>query len=192
MKSGEELEGLVTRFEGVQHELLELLEYVKKTRSSLNRSSDQISDATEKLSSIGEATEKAAHNLLALVERAMGCDETAIGHLQALEDNVQDDNLKQAVEGVAAAQDERTDILTQMMMELSFQDLTCQTLEKVMARLNEVEGRILHILDPNSSPPVDIPDSHHAGSMSGLSRLQETQEGVSQQDLIDQLLNGGG
>lgn len=191
MKSGEELEGLVTRFEAVQRELLDLLDYVKKTRSSLNRSSDQIADATDKLASIGEATEKAAHNLLALVEQAMGCDEVASEHLQALEDRAEDDALKRAIDGVFTAQDERTHILTQMMMELSFQDLTCQTLEKVSAGLNDLETRILHILDPSSSPPIDPHESAHAGSMSGLSRLQEKQEGTSRQDLIDQLLGGG-
>lgn len=191
MKRGQNIEGLVERFEGVQKELLDLLAYVKTTRSSLDHSTDQLSDASDKLMSISGATEKAAHNLLTLVERAMACDESAMAHLEALENGAEGDSMKKAVEGVSAAQDERMNILTEMMQELSFQDLTCQTLEKVTAGLNDLESRILHILDPESAPPVETPPPGvHAGSMSGLSRLEENQQGGSRQDLVDQLLNG--
>lgn len=191
MNSADEIDGLADRFEGIQKELLTLLDYVKKTRESLGASTDQLSDAAEALSSIGQATEKAAHGLLGLVEKAMDQDEVAAQHLDTLEKGVADDDgMRSAVEGVWATQDERTNILTEMMQQLSFQDLTCQTLQKVVGGLARVEERILYVLDPESYPHVEHGAEGQAGSMSGLSRLEENQQGESRQDLVDQLFGG--
>lgn len=189
MTPGEEQEDLLKRAESSQHELLELLEYVEKSKASLTAAAETVSAATEKLANIGEATEKAAHGLLALVEQAMGLDEAALPKLDALESGVGPE-LREAVEVLGSAQDERMNILTEIMTAMSFQDLTCQTLAKVSSSLVEVEARLLHVLEPETYPPFDRGQGADAGSMSGLSRLQENQEGASQQDMIDQLLSG--
>lgn len=190
MSSHDGIDRLAGRFEGMQRELLDLLEYVKGTRQTLGEVRDRLPQASGALASIEEVTERAAHNLLALVERAMESDERASSHLRTLTDGVEAAAARRALEEMHSAQDERMGILTEMMTELSFQDLTCQTLEKVTQGLAEIEARILHILDPEAAPlPVRAVEVH-AGSMSGLSRLEETQSGVSRQDLIDQLLGG--
>lgn len=191
MVSKDGVHALADRFEGMQQELLDLLEYVKRTRNALGQVKEELPRATHALVSIEEATEKAAHNLLALVEKAMESDEKATGHLEVLERKVESEpHLRDVVDGMNSAQDERMNILTEMMTELSFQDLTCQTLEKVNRGLSEIESRIMYILDPESAPPPPTEEGVHAGSMSGLSRLEETQEGTSRQDMIDQLLGG--
>ncbi|MEL6186852.1 MAG: protein phosphatase CheZ [Myxococcota bacterium] len=191
MKSADEIDGLADRFEEVQKELLDLLGFVRRARESLGASTDQLSEAAESLSSIGQATEKAAHNLLGQVEKVMDQDEVAAPHLDVLEKAAeQDEAMKAAVEGLFACQDERTNVLTEMMQELSFQDLTCQTLQKVVGRLAQVEERIMYVLDPQSFPHVEHGDDEHAGSMSGLSRLEEKQQGESRQDFVDQLFGG--
>ena len=58
-----------------------------------------------------------------------------------------------------------------------------------MRGLNELEMRILHLLDPESAPPPDDGEHVHAGSMSGLSRLVETQAGDSRQEMVDDLIS---
>jgi chemotaxis regulatin CheY-phosphate phosphatase CheZ len=181
------VDALASRFEGMQRELLDLLDYVKRTRDSLKSVREELPQTTHALASIEEVTEKAAHNLLALVEQAMAADEKASQHLEALDEGVRDGALREAVEGMASARDERMGILTEMMTELSFQDLTCQTMEKINRGLGEVETRIVNILDPEVAPSTPE-DGAHAGSMSGLDRLEETQNGESRQALIDQLL----
>lgn len=193
MTSGEEIDRIGARFEEVQRELLGLLKYVKWTRRTLGASRDELSNASDALASIGEVTEEAAHKLLSLVERAMENDESSSSHLRRLETEVEDSELRRSVAAVAAAQDERLNVHTEMMTELSFQDLTCQTLERVRSCLEELESRILRILDENSEPAENRlePQVTHSGSAAGLRRLQEKQgQGSgSRQDLIDKLFD---
>lgn len=190
MNAGEGIDSLVDRFEKIQKELVELLHHVKEAKNALERSSGDLSSAGEALSSIGEVTEKAAHNLLGLVERLLASEEEAAPHFEALEAGLPSGPLRQALEGVEAVRDERALLIGEMMSELSFQDLTCQSLEKVKRGLGELEQRILSLLDPESVSPPSENDGPHAGSMSGLSRLREAQDGASRQDLVDLLLGG--
>lgn len=190
MKSGDEIDGLAQRLEGVQQELLGLFTYLKTAREELGGSRDHLSGTSEALTSIGEVTEKAAHNLLGLVERVMDTDATTTEHLQVLEGGADEAAVREALKGISDAQEARGALMTEMMTELSFQDLTCQTLEKVMRGLTILEKRIRVILEPGSIQDDEIaPEGSHKGSMSGLARLQETQGGGSLQDSIDGLFD---
>lgn len=162
----------------------------KEGKPDLEPVADIIANATEKLAGIKDAIEKAAHNLLELVENAMSIDEVALPHLEAVEKCGLKD-LEENIEGLVASQDERMNVLTEMMTAMSFQDLACQTLVKVSSALSEAEARVLHTMDPQTFPPFeDEEKAPKQGSMSGLSRLEESQSGASNQDMIDQLLKG--
>ncbi|NJK88852.1 MAG: protein phosphatase CheZ [Myxococcales bacterium] len=86
------------------------------------------------------------------------------------------------------AADERTVKLTEMMTELSFQDLTCQAIQKISGTIVNVERRLHELLDPMEDEELGTGQKGPA-HFSGLSRLEEAGAGQSRQGDIDDLLN---
>ncbi len=131
-----------------------------------------------------KATERATHNILEMVERLMERDAEAEADLEALARVTEHEAISRLQQQTA----ERSMALTEVMTELSFQDLTCQAIQKISKLIIEVERRILGLIEdaePGSGANAE------PGEFSGLARLDETATGQNRQDFIDQLLGKG-
>ncbi len=183
---GPPVQTLSARFESMQRELQDLLRYVKRTRATLGEVAKELPDASVAIGAVEQATAKAAHNLLGMVEQAMEADERLIAGLERLEQG--SEPMREAVAPLREEVSGQIALMGEMMMELSFQDLTGQSLTRIAKGLEVVEARIARILDP-SLPAADVgPGEPKVGSMSGLRRLQESQGGEDRQNWVDELL----
>ena len=187
MTSSSESDRFHLRLQDLQSEVAQVCNHLKRAREALEGLEESLPAATEALTSIESATQRAAHDLLGLVEGVQEVDDRASACLEALEESGAQN--VDAMSGLRSAHDERAQLYTEMMTALSFQDLTCQTLKRVVGGLEEVERVIGHVLDPAQATGEDGEPVPVLGSMSGLRRLLESQKGSSAQDLVDDLLN---
>lgn len=172
------------KYETLQHELASLAAYIDETRRTLGGVQEKLPRASDTLSEVTKATERATHNILEMVEKLMDRDAESETDLSSLEQACPGD----AVSRLRERADERTMVLTEMMTELSFQDLTCQAIQKISNLILEVERRILSLIEVSITQELPEEDPNQ---FSGLARLDESSTGRSRQDLIDQLLGGG-
>ncbi len=197
MGAGAEIGELVSKYTSVEEELTSLLGFIGDTRDTLGGLHAELPAATDALASITKATEKATHNILELVEKVMEADDTveeALRKVQQYLDTVENDEIKEAATTIIEAHENRSIVMTEMMSELSFQDLTCQTIQKITNTLAEIEFRIKQLLNPETAGELEDLDKKHAGSMSGIKRLEEQDKKAEKaddcgQDFIDALLN---
>lgn len=183
--------GLVDRYRSLQEELASLVGYINETRETLGGLHHALPAASDALSAVTETTEKATHNILALVEELLGEDErgsAALEVLQAAFGESEDAGVRAALDSLVQSGDRRSMMLTEMMTELSFQDLTCQTINRISKSIVEIERRIMRLIDTEALPHHVGPEGGH----SGLERLKETQGGASRQDMVDALLGSRG
>lgn len=190
MTSIDEVERLADRYEEIQKELIGVLGSIKQIREVLGRSPQEIGEVREVLGSIGDSTEKAAHSLLEMIEEVMSSDDESSEYLNLLNTLDLGEAGKGAIEELTTRAEKRAELLNEMLVTMSFQDLTCQTLQKVSNRLGVLQEEVEALLS-GKMPDDECLDRKHAGSMSGLKRLKNSQESpMTQQDLIDQLLGG--
>ena len=189
MTSIDEVEVLADRYEEVQKELVETFAYVKRIRSILDQSPQELDEIKEVLNSISDTTEKAAHSILEMIEEIIDADDSSSQHLDKIACLDVDDDEKEAIIALKESQNRRTELLNDMLVTMSFQDLTCQTLEKASIRLDKLKKSITGVLSGETEAD-ESSQRKHAGSMSGVSRLKEVQGSGSRQDMIDELLRG--
>ena len=187
--------GLVQRYQVLQGELASLINYINDTRRMLGGLHDELPAATDALAEVTRVTETAAHNMIDLVEQIMEQDEAATDSLSKVKaacEKAGDEEALQAVEQVTSLSEQRTDLLIRMMTELSFQDLTCQTINQISTTVLEVERRVLKLIDATSdgSSKQTVEAEESLTVRAGVSRLRETQSGSSRQDMVDALLRG--
>ncbi len=182
--------GLVDRYRELQVELAGLVQYINETRRTLDGLHSRLPAASDALSEVTRVTEIAAHNMIDLVEKIMEQDDAANQSLLRVKEvcqSAKDEAALEAVEQLGSLSNERTDLLIRMMTELSFQDLTCQTINKIASTILEVERRVIKLIDGSVAKPVEI-DMNGLQPHAGVNRLKESQEGASRQDMVDALL----
>lgn len=185
--------GLVGKYEVLQSELTALIRYINETRRTLGGLHSELPAASDALSEVTRVTETAAHNLIDMVEQVLAQDEAASSTLERVKAvcrSADDSVAIEAVEQLAKLSDERTDLLIRMMTELSFQDLTCQTINQIARTIIEVERRVLNLIDDSALRQEGACNSSDEEALAGVSRLRETQSGESRQDMVDALLRG--
>jgi chemotaxis regulatin CheY-phosphate phosphatase CheZ len=178
---------LLSKYVNLQDELSSLAGFIDETRNALGGVQEKLPTASDALAGVTQATEKATHNILQLVEEVMERDAEMEDAFATLASAATTDEAKEAVEVLRSSADERMMKLTEMMTELSFQDLTCQAIQKISKTILEVEKRVIALIDADDEqrPSKAAPDEY-----SGLSRLEESFSGKNKQQLIDELLNG--
>ena len=184
--------GLIKKYETLQSELSGLVSYINDTRRTLGGLHQELPAASDALAEVTRATETAAHNMIDLVEQIMAQDEAGGDALSKVENACQtagDDAAVEAVAQLTKVSEERTELLIRMMTELSFQDLTCQTINKISSTILEIERRVIRLIDHNFG---DGPAKAEIDpvALAGVSRLRENQSGTSRQDMVDALLKG--
>lgn len=182
---------LVQKYSSLQTELHALVDYINETRNTLGGLHSELPAASDALASVTEATEKATHAILELVEGVMEQDESmsdAMDKLKAAAEAHEDAELKEAVDVVMEGQQERSNKLIQIMTELSFQDLTCQTIDRISSTVLEIERRVIGLMDEPESEPDAEGSLQEAAALAGVSRLRESQQGESRQGAIDDIL----
>lgn len=177
---------LLSKYTSLQEELSSLASFIDDTRHTLGGVQEKLPTASDALAGVTQATEKATHNILQLVEEVMERDSELEDAIETLDRVAADASAKEAVAIIRVGADERMAKLTEMMTELSFQDLTCQAIQKISQTILEIEKRLISLIDitEDERAAMDTP----VEGFSGLSRLEETFNGTNRQDLVDELL----
>jgi chemotaxis regulatin CheY-phosphate phosphatase CheZ len=178
---------LPRKYRTLQEGLASLVAYIDDTRKTLGGLQGQLPAASDALTAVGKTTERATHNILGLIEGMITDDEGAAGNLARLSASAEalgQPELSEAVAALNAAAERRTAMLTELMTELSFQDLTTQAINRISKSMLEVERRIHDLLARDEGGATGVTAAAH----SGLERLKETQDGQSKQGQIDDLL----
>jgi len=178
---------LLTKYVNLQEELSSLVSYIDDTRQTLGGVQEKLPSASDALSGVVKATEKATHNILELVEQVIERDGEIAEAFARIESSSSKEETDDALRAVKDAADERMVKLTNVMTELSFQDLTCQAIQKISETILEIEKRVLCLIEPIETGRERAAAT--AEKYSGLDRLEESSSGENRQELIDQLLN---
>lgn len=177
---------IVSKYMSLQDELTSLATFIDDTRRTLGGVQEQLPSASDTLTGVTKATERATHKILEHIEGMMEKDSELEGPMGILrEKGSADEDYVKALDAIAEAADQRMMVLTEVMTELSFQDLTCQAIQKISATMVEIERRILQLITSDVGAGGD---SAATPLMSGLDRLEEQASGQSRQDLVDQML----
>jgi len=179
---------IVSKYMSLQEELTSLASFIDDTRRTLGGVQEQLPSASDALTGVTKATERATHKILEHIEGMMDRDGELAEPMEVLRSKVDpsDSESTKALDAMAGAADQRMRVLTEVMTELSFQDLTCQAIQKISVTMVEIERRILDLI---SSDVGADGEEGAAPLMSGLDRLEESATGQSRQDLVDQMLN---
>jgi chemotaxis regulatin CheY-phosphate phosphatase CheZ len=180
---------IVSKYMSLQEELTSLAVFIDETRKTLGGVHEQLPSASDALSGVTKATEKATHNILAKIEQMMEADGELMEPLSVLQAQAEhsDESFKNAVQAISEAGDQRLMVLTEVMTELSFQDLTCQAIQRISSTILEIERR-LHDLIEMDEGASDATEAS-MGILSGLNRLEEKETGQSRQDLVDEMFS---
>ncbi len=168
-------------------ELRGLVDYIRETRRELGTVHRELPSAFDALGMVSKTTEQATHNLLGLVEAIVDDDEETRKALEVLAKHdrvLEEPSVQDAITAVENAMVERGDKLTAMMSELSFQDLTCQTIDRIAGTIVEVERRVVALLEDDKAPAQEAKPV-----MAGLDRLVESQQGDGRQAMVDEILS---
>jgi chemotaxis protein CheZ len=171
--------------------------------SKLQRIASEIPDARERLQYVGQLTERAAHRVLGLVEKAQpdcqqmqaDADELA-GRLQTASENAvltreQAELLAEARRFVLRSGDaaaRQHDTLSEIMLSQDFQDLSGQVIQKVVKIITETEDQLLSMLLRHA--PFEASDLKAAPS-SELQGPQVAGKALEQGDVDDLLASLG-
>lgn len=162
----------------------------------LYRIANEIPDARDRLSYVGQMTDAAAHRVLGLVEKARpGC--TALGAASLEQEQLMQEVIESgrgdgpALQAALAfaqkarfhsqAQDE---VLGEIMMSQDFQDLSGQVIKRVIDIISRTETQLLQLL--SQSAPEHLAEAAAAAN----EQLQgpQTPEKALKQDDVDDLL----
>jgi len=180
----------------IARDLLESLRELGFDRS-LGEVAAEIPDARDRLSYVGKLTEDAAHKVLATVERGLPeCNQVAErgrelaqtirrraqGELSPMICKAMMKQCADYAERAAGFAQQQNDLLTEIMMTQSFQDLSGQVIKKVVDIITRTEGQLLSLL-VDSAPAI-------AGAKTQRDELQGPQvpDKALKQDDVDDLL----
>lgn len=106
------------------------------------RANKLFNEASEQLSAVLTQTEKATVEIMEVVERHLDSQEENIALLQQLAAQGAD---PAALEKLRASNDALGDDLNNIMLSLSFQDLTGQRIKRAVAALKEIEATVVEL-----------------------------------------------
>lgn len=168
----------------------------------LHSIANEIPDARERLSFVGQMTENAAHKVLGLVDEARPvCDalrkdaEAQRETLGALVSATSTPQLKEGLQsalafsertaGIAVQQDQ---MLGEIMMSQDFQDLSGQVIKKVIDIISRTETQLLQLL--SQSAPEHLSAAAAVAAAATTEQLQgpQTPDKALKQDDVDDLL----
>ena len=182
--------------EKLQRELAVLARQINETRKSLaplagnlNFAAEKLPEAHDTLQVVFDATETATNNILAIVEGLMEKDDELsplVDTLTAYAENGAATEVAEAINKLADAHQQRSNEYIQLMTELSFQDLTGQTLTKLGGLIRTLEEKIIGML--MSIDAEEYSGDKRVEETSAHARLIEMKKGVNRQDFVDQLL----
>jgi chemotaxis protein CheZ len=167
------------------HDALQTLGYA----SSLQQVVQEIPDARERLSYVGQMTERAAHKVLTLVDEAKpGCRELEVEGLALLQQDVTSPDpltaFAQKSVRLARAQQEA---LNSILLAQDFQDLSGQVIQKVVNIISRTEEQLCELLLHSAAPAADAaPPSGQA-----LAGPQVPDKAMAQADVDDLLASMG-
>jgi len=180
----------------IARDLLESLRELGFDRS-LGEVAAEIPDARDRLSYVGQLTEEAAHKVLSTVERGLPeCNQVAErgrelaqtirrrahGELSPMICKAMMKQCADYADRAAEFAQQQNDMLTEIMMTQSFQDLSGQVIKKVVDIITRTESQLLHLL-VDSAPAT-------AGAKTQRDDLQGPQvpDKALKQDDVDDLL----
>ena len=172
--------------------------------SKLHRIASEIPDARERLQYVGQLTERAAHRVLGLVEKAQpncrqmqaDADELAL-RLQTASENAvltreQADLLAEARQFVlrsGEAAERQYDTLSEIMLSQDFQDLSGQVIQKVVKIITDTEDQLLNMLLRHA--PLEASDLKATNATAELQGPQVAGKALEQGDVDDLLASLG-
>lgn len=174
--------------------------------SHLHSIANEIPDARERLSYVGQMTEIAAHKVLGLVDDARpGCAalrkdaETQRETLGALVGDATTPQLKEGLqsalafsERAAGIADRQAQVLGEIMMSQDFQDLSGQVIKKVIDIISRTETQLLQLLSQSAPEHLAAAAAVAAAATSEQLQGPQTPEKALKQDDVDDLLSSLG
>lgn len=155
ISEGDFYKGISTKLQG---ELGDLARYIDRTRKNLQKlhpavteTSERIPDASSQLSAITRATEEATHKVISITERVMDTQEMLSYKVKELKEVaalqvIDGSAILKITKDIEAIVNQNNTDLVETLTALSFQDLTGQQIKKIVALVQDVEGRILDLL----------------------------------------------
>lgn len=173
------------------HEALRKLGF----EQSLTEVAQEIPDARDRLAYVGQMTEQAAHKVLATVERGLPLCEpvrergASLAKQLRQQANVESgpapcgsllEECADFAQGASGFAGQQSELLTEIMMAQSFQDLSGQIINRVIDIITRTERQILELLVDTAAEQVDARPAALAGP--------QVPDKALQQDDVDDLL----
>jgi chemotaxis protein CheZ len=177
------------------HEALRKLGFEQR----LTEVANEIPDARDRLAYVGKMTEEAAHKVLGTVERGLPLCEPVRAQGEALARRIRQEsrgdishdlcqNLLQEcadyAQGSSGFAGKQGELLTEIMMAQSFQDLSGQVINRVIDIITRTERQILELL-------VDTAPDQVAADPAALEGPQVPDKALKQDDVDDLLASLG-
>ncbi|QIA62851.1 protein phosphatase [Vibrio astriarenae] len=196
--------GLLTR------ELHESLKQFSLDERMTQIAKDEIPDAKDRLQYVIQKTEQAANTTMDAVERCLPLADSLNGHLtevrpqwnQLMHGRIQLNEFKHLCHSIddllTRVEGDSTEVrgqLTEILMAQDFQDLTGQIIRRVIALVNEVEGRLVEILTVFSAANLNTSNKEEKSSLVAEGPIinpEQREDAVSSQDEVDDLLSSLG
>lgn len=201
MTAGTERPNAFNQLGAIARGLLESLRELGYDRS-LGAVAAEIPDARDRLTYVGRLTEEAAHKVLTVVEQGLPeCHQVAqrgrelsetIGRRAQgeLDELMCRAMMRQCAEyalRASAFAQHQNDLLTEIMMTQSFQDLSGQVIKKVVDIITRTEAQLLALLVETSAQSVE----RRAGPSAALEGPQVPDKAFKQEDVDDLLASMG-
>ncbi len=173
------------------HEALRKLGFEQR----LTEVANEIPDARDRLAYVGKMTEEAAHKVLGTVERGLPLCEPVRAQGEALALQIRQRPVGDASDGpcgklmqecadyaqsASAFAGKQGELLTEIMMAQSFQDLSGQVINRVIDIITRTERQILELLVDTAPDQVDTPPTALVGP--------QVPDKALKQDDVDDLL----
>ncbi|MGL6316260.1 protein phosphatase CheZ [Vibrio sp. WXL103] len=171
---------------------------------------DEIPDAKDRLKYVIQKTELAANTTMDAVERCLPMADSLNQHLtevrpqwnRLMHGRIQLADFKSLCYDIDAlltrVEGDSTEVrgqLTEILMAQDFQDLTGQTIHRVINLVNEVEGRLVDILTVFSASEVKPVENKQRTTLAAEGPIidpEQRMDAVSSQDEVDDLLSSLG
>ncbi|VAW34584.1 hypothetical protein MNBD_DELTA02-800 [hydrothermal vent metagenome] len=181
-------------------ELSELANFVEKTKtgidgveSAVKAGNEALPQATDQLKAVTVDLEKAANNIMSILEHVMNEQDRAVSMLGVLKSWAQDLEEKKGNEGLGIINVLETSFvtmrsdMTEILTHMSFQDLSGQKIKKVMTGFSEVQNKILEL-----AVTFGLQANHEEVKEKGdlLDELKDVSVSMDlKQDIVDKIFN---
>lgn len=123
-----------------------LVENLHRMKSPLVESHDKVPQATNQLDKISQQTEAATNKMLDVIEHITQRDQQIITGLQHVGEEVSGQPVATKVEELSELVNANMNDAYAVMDALQFQDITAQQMDHAASLLEEIEGKLEHIL----------------------------------------------